>query len=204
MPARKGKSPASSLRGVETEYLARAAAARGSTRSFGDFALLGFGGCWSLFAILFVDADTVLFQRFLERAHQIDHLALARFRRGLGQLVTRHLLLGRLYHAFAIVILELARIKFLLRQIVEQALREAQFGVLHRSVGAVINLAERSDLIIVIHRVEHQATFVRTYQDQPLLAAHRVFRDSYPLGLGHRFLQKVVGLGGSRVASEQI
>src|SRR5277367_1571126 len=204
MPARKGKSPASSLHGEETEYLARAAAARGSARSFGDFALFGLGGRRGFFAIFFVDGDAALFQRFLQRAHQIDHLALARFGGGLGQLVARHLLLGRLYHPFAIIILEFARLEFLLRQVVEQALRKSQFGVLYRSVGAVINFAERSNLIIIVHRVEHQAAFVRTYQDQPLLAAHRVFRDADALRLGHRFLQQVIRLGRSRLASEQI
>src|SRR5580704_17528215 len=203
LPMRKGESPPLPYT-EETEYLAGAAAARGSARSLGDFALFGLGGRRGFFAILFVDADAALFQRFLQRAHQIDHLALPRFRGGLGQLMARHLLLGRLYHPFAIVVLELARLELLLRQIVEQALRESQFGVLHSSVSAVINLAERSNLIIIIHRVEHQAAIVGTYQDQPLLAAHRVFRDSYPLRLGHRFLQQMVGLGGCRLASEQI
>src|SRR6266481_4720164 len=97
-----------------------------------------------LFAIFAAECDPALFERGLERAHQVDHVATTLLRRRLGDLAPRQSPLGRFDHPFPIVIVILRRCEFLLRKIRDQTLRQRELRVFDRSVNAVIDLLERS------------------------------------------------------------
>src|SRR6266478_1740852 len=156
-----------------------------------------------LFAIFAAECDPALFERGLERAHQVDYVATTLLRRRLGDLVSRKFLLGRLDHPFSIVIVILRRCEFLLRKIRDQTLRQRELRIFDRSVNAMIDLLERSNLIFVVHRMQHQAIVMRPDQHHPFLAAHCKLRDSDPTRFRHRFLEQMVRLCRRRFASEQ-
>src|SRR6266481_1812730 len=131
-----------------------------------------------LFAIFAAECDPALFERGLERAHQVDHVATTLLRRRLGDLVSGELLLGRFDYSFPIMVVIFRGREFLLGKVRDQTLRKREFRVLDRCVNPVIDLLERSNLIFVVHRMQHQAVIMRPDQHHSLFAAHRELRHS--------------------------
>src|SRR5579863_593255 len=77
------------------------------TLGFVRFRAVGLGRLGGLLAILAVESDAALLQRRLQSAHQVDHVAAMRLRRGLGDLLAGHFLLGCRDYPFAIIVLVL-------------------------------------------------------------------------------------------------
>src|SRR6266852_3000639 len=79
-----------------------------------------FGRFRGFFAIFAAERDPALFERGLERTHQVDNVATALLRRWLGDLVSREFLLCRLDHTFPVVVVIFRRCEFLLSKVRDQ------------------------------------------------------------------------------------
>jgi hypothetical protein len=94
--------------------------------------------------------------------------------------------------------------KLVLRKVTNQSLCKFQFRRFNRGFSAVVNCFGGTDLIGVMHGMEHQHIAIGANQYEVLFTTHYEFGERGSLALGHRGIQQMIGLGRSGPASNQV